>query len=112
MLVLLGILIFVYHFGIGIYYAGGIEPSPTFEFLYSVAFLCALVWWLKAEPRASAVKLFYCLGMLVGAGWAIIIPYHLFKTRGVRALIPLSALLGSFLAAQILAALVYMIVST
>lgn len=111
MLVLLGILIFVYHFGIGIYYASGIEPSPTFEFLYSVAFLWAVVWWLRAEPRDSAVKLIYCPGVLVGAGWAIIIPYHLFKTRGVRALIPLGALIGSFLAAYILAGLVYMIVS-
>ncbi len=106
MLVMLAILIFVYNFGIGLYSAGGIEPSPTFEFLYSVAFLWAVVWWLRAEPRASAVKLVYCPGVLVGAGWMIIIPYHLFKTRGLRALIPLGALIGSFLAAHILAGLV------
>lgn len=112
MLVLLGVLIFVYHFGIGIYSAGGLEPSPAFEFLYTVAFLCCAVWWLRAEPRRSAVTNVYCLGLLIGAGWIVMIPYHLFKTRGVKGLIPLGALIGTFLAAHILAAFVYMIVST
>jgi hypothetical protein len=108
MLVLLGILVFVYHFGIGIYNARGLEPLPAFEFLYAAAFLCGVVWWLKAEARRYAVKPVYCLGLLVGIGWMIMIPYHLFKTRGVRGLIPLLALMGSFLAAHLLAVFVYM----
>ena len=107
MLVLLVILVFVYHFGIGIYSAWGLEPSPTFEFLYSAAFLCGVVWWLKAEARRYNVKLVYCLGLLVGIGWIIMIPYHLFKTRGVRGFIPLLALIVSFLAAYLLAIIVY-----
>lgn len=111
MLLLLVILVFVYHFGIGIYYVWGIEPSPTFEFLYTAAFLCGSVWWLKAEAQASTVKHVYCLGLLVGIGWIIIIPYHLFKTRGIRGLIPLLALLVSFLAAYLLAVFVYMALS-
>ncbi|HKO45904.1 MAG TPA: hypothetical protein VJU84_21685 [Pyrinomonadaceae bacterium] len=112
MLVLLGILVFLYHFGIGIYSAGGLEPSPAFEFLYTVAFLCCVVWWLRAEARRYAVKPVYCLGLLVGVGWIIIIPHHLFKTRGIRGLIPLSALIGCFLVAHILAVFVFLIFST
>ena len=108
MLVLLVVLVFVYHFGIGIYRVWGLEPSPTFEFLYTAAFVCGVVWWLKAEARTSAVKHVYCLGLLVGIGWIIIIPYHLFKTRGVRGLIPLLALIVSFLAAYLLVVIVYM----
>lgn len=107
MLVLLGILVFVYHFGMGIYYTWGLEPSPTFEFLYFAAFLCGVVWWLKAEARRYPVKPLYCPGLLVGYGWIIIIPYHLFKTRGVKGLIPLLALVGSILAAYLLAVVVY-----
>ena len=106
MLVLLAILVFVYHFGIGIYSAGGLEPSPAFEFLYTVAFLCCVVWWLRAEAREYAVKPLYCLGLLVDVGWIIMIPYHLFKTRGVRGFIPLSALIASIVAAHILAVIV------
>ena len=107
MLVLLAILVFVYHFGAGIYAAQGLEPSPAVEFLYTAAFLCGVVWWLKAEARRYTVKHVYCPGLLVGVGWIIIVPYHLFKTRGVKGLIPLLALLGSFLAGYILAVFVY-----
>lgn len=103
MLVLLGILVFVYHFAIGIYNAWALEPPSSFEFLYSVAFLCGVVWWMKAEFRRYNVKPVYCLGLLVGSGWLVMIPYHLFKTRGVRGLIPLLALIGIILAAHLLA---------
>jgi hypothetical protein len=111
MLVLLVVLVFVYHCGTGIYHACGLEPLPTFEFLYTASFLCGVVWWLKAETRTSTVKHVYCLGLLVGIGWMIIVPYHLFKTRGVRGFIPLLALLGSFLAAYVLAVFVYLVLT-
>ncbi len=109
MLVLLGILVFVYHFGMGIYYAGGLEPSPTFEFLYYSAFLCGVVWWLRAEARRYPVKPVYCPGLLVGYGWIIIVPYHLFKTRGLRGSLPILALIGIMLAAYLLALFAFMI---
>ena len=109
MFVLLLVLVFVYHFGLGIYSVSGLEPSPTFEFLETAAFVCGVVWWLRAEAQTSTVKRFYCLGLLVGVGWIIIVPYHLIKTRGVRGLIPLLALIASFVAAYLLAAVVYMI---
>jgi len=107
-LILLGLLVFIYHFGIGIYHARGLEPLPSFEFLYTAAFLCSVVWWLRAEGRGSALKQVYCLGLLVGIGWPIMIPYHLLKTRGVRGLIPMLGLIGSFLVAHILAVVIYM----
>jgi hypothetical protein len=112
MLVLLGILVFVYHFDTGFCFARGLESVPGFEFLYDAAFLCGVVWWLKAEARKDAIKLVYCPGLLVGVGWIIIIPYYLIKTRGVRGLIPLFALIGSFLSAHLLAEFVYLILST
>lgn len=111
MLVLLGILVFVYHFGIGIYSALGLEPLPAFEFLYGTAFLCAVVWWVRAEARRYNLKPIYCLGLLVGVGWMILIPYYLFKTRGLRGFIPLLALIGSILVARLLALFIFMTIS-
>ena len=111
MLVLLGVLVFVFHLGVGIYYIRGVEPLPAFEFLYTAGFLSGVVWWLQAEPRSSAVKRVYCPGLMVGIGWLIIIPYHLLKTRGIRGFIPLLALLGSFLFAYILTVVIYAILS-
>jgi hypothetical protein len=106
MLVLIGILIFVYHVGIGIYSSLGVEPLPAFEFLYTAAFLCGVVWWLRAEAQRYDVKRVYCPGVLVGMGWVIIVPYFLFKTRGVKGLIPLLALTGTLIAAHVLGVLI------
>jgi len=109
MLVLLGIAVFVYNFSLGLTYANGLEPLPTAEFLYTFVFLCGVIWWLKAEPARSAVNPIYCSGLLVGTGWFFIIPYHLLRTRGWKGLIPLFALIGSFLAAHFLALIVYVV---
>ena len=109
MLVLLIVLIFVYHIGLAIYYAQQVEPLPTFEFLYQAAFLCGVVWWLRAEAKSSAVKPIYCQGLLVSIGWLIIIPYHLLKTRGVKGLIPLFALIGALVVSQVIASVVYVV---
>jgi hypothetical protein len=107
MLVLLGILVFIYHFGVALYYAQGLEPSPTFEFLYRAAFICGMVWWLKAETGMSPVVSIYCPGMLVGIGWLIVIPYHLLKTRGLQGLLPFLALMGILVVSRIVVEIVH-----
>ena len=111
MLILLGVLVFVYHLGRGIYFVRGLEPQPAVEFLYTAGFICAVVWWLRAETKSSAVARTYCEGLLVQVGWIFIIPYHLLKTRGVKGLIPLFALIFTFIASKVLAVVVYILSS-
>ena len=111
MLILFGALVFVYHLGHGIYFALGLEPLPSFEFLYTAGFLCGVVWWLRAETKSSPVVWNYCDGLLVGIGWIFIIPYHLLKTRGVKGLIPLFALIFTFIASNALAVVIYVLSS-
>jgi len=111
MLVFLTILVMLYHFGLGFYYARGIEPSPAFEFLYTAGLLCSIIWWLKDDSRKYRVTPVYCLGFLILIAWMIVIPYHFFKTRGVRGLITIFALIGIFLVAQFIAAFTYMLFS-
>jgi hypothetical protein len=111
MLVLLIALMVVYHVGIIIYFALGLEPLPTFEFLYSFGFLCGVVWFLKAESDRSVAARAYCPGVTVGMGWFFLVPYHLLKSRGVRGLIPLLLLIGTYLLLHTVAAIVYVIVN-
>jgi hypothetical protein len=108
MLVLLGTLIFVYHLGLGILNDRGLEPLPSVEFLYIAMCYCGVVWWLRAEAKRSAVTQIYCPGLMAITAWPIIIPYHLLKTRGVRGLLPLLALIGTFILARILATVIYL----
>jgi hypothetical protein len=109
MLVFLTILVLIYHFGVGFYNARGIEPSPAFELLYTTGFLCSIIWWLEDDARKYHVTPVYCLGFLVSIAWMIVIPYHLFKTRGVKGLITIFTLAGIFLVAQFIAAFTYML---
>ena len=106
-LVLLIALMIVYHTGLIIYSVLGEEPLPTFEFLYRFGFLCGVVWFVKAEADRSVVARVYCPGVTVGMGWFFLLPYHLLKSRGVRGLIPLFALVGTYLALEVLGAIVY-----
>jgi hypothetical protein len=107
MLVLLILMIVVYHVGQIIYFVLGEEPLPTFEFLYTFGFICGIVWFFKAEAERSEVARAYCPGVTIGMAWIFLLPYHLIKSRGVRGLIPLFALVGVYIALQALAAIVY-----
>jgi hypothetical protein len=110
-LVLLIALIIVYHAGYIVYLAVGLEPLPLFEFLYTFGFLCGVVWFLKAESERSEAARAYCPGVTIGMGWIFLVPYHLLKSRGVRGLIPLFALIGTYVTLQVLTAIVYVAVN-
>jgi hypothetical protein len=88
-----------------------LQPLPTWDFLYQGAFLSGVVWALKADTRKSAVQSVYCSGLIFSIGWLFAAPYHLLKTRGAVGLIPILALLGCLVAAQILA-LVFVLLLT
>ena len=107
MLILLAILIFLYNFTAVFYFLCHIEPLPTLDFLYLAAFPCGVVWWLRAEQRKTPVTDLYCEGLLAGYGWIVIIPYQLLKTRGVKGLLPIVALLVSYFGSMVLAAVLY-----
>ena len=109
MLVLLVVMMIVYHVGIIIYFVLGEEPLPAFEFLYTSGFICGIVWFLKAEAGKSAAARAYCPGVTIGMGWIFLLPYHLLKSRGLRGFIPLSLIVGTYLALQALALIVYAI---
>ena len=109
MLALLVTMMIVYHVGIIIYFVLGAEPLPAFEFLYTFGFICGIVWFLQAEADRSAAARAYCPGVTIGMAWFFLLPYHLLKSRGVRGLIPLSLIIGTYLALQLLAGVVYAI---
>jgi hypothetical protein len=110
MLVLLGLLVFVHTLASGIYIYNNLQPLPTWDFLYEGAFRTGVVWALKADTRKSAAQSVYCSG-LIFSGWLFAAPYHLLKTRGAVGLIPILALMGCLVAAQILA-LVFVLLLT
>jgi hypothetical protein len=109
MLILFAILIFVYNFGAAFLSMSGSELSMAGEFIYAAAFPCGAIWWIRSDPRRSGLTPYYCHGLLMGAGWLVIIPYHLLKTRGTNGFLPLLLLIASFVVARIAAGIAYVV---
>jgi hypothetical protein len=107
MLVLFAILIFVYNFTASFYALTGLEPLPAIEFLYIAAFPWGAISWFKLETQKSDLQRVYCHGMLMNLGWFVILPYYLLKTRGWKGLLPLLALVGTYVLSILMAAIVY-----
>jgi hypothetical protein len=49
------------------------------------------------------------LGMFLYIGWFFIVPYYLFKTRGVQAMIGIASFVGVFMAGWLSAAAVIVV---
>ena len=67
-----------------LYLAHEISLPPLYETLYPFAFVGLNCWWLKEDSKRSGVTWPLDMGMYLYVAWICILPYHLFKTRGLR----------------------------
>ena len=100
------LLLLVHGVGGGILMARGIE-SAALDYLYRLGLLWSLVWWLEADGRRRGARPVYCLGMLTMVGGFILLPYHLFKTRGGAGFLLILAFFGALIGSGVVSAVVY-----
>lgn len=100
------LLLLTHGVGVGVLMARGVE-SPGLDYLYRAGLLWALVWWLKADGRRRGVRQVYCLGLLTMVGGFILLPYHLFRTRGVVGLLLILAFFGALIVSGIVTAVTF-----
>jgi len=93
-----------------LYFAYGFQPSPFYEALSALGFWGILCWWLRADSKKFGYTWFLDIGFFVYVAWVLIIPYYLFKTRGVRAFITMLLFAGIFIAAYLLSLIVYFLI--
>ncbi len=95
---------FVYTF----YDAWEIRPPVLIEVLVPIVF-ASLFWsWLREDSgKNSSVKWpAIDLGFFIYFAWFAIVPYHLFKTRGIKGSLGILAFVGVYLAGWLMALLV------
>ena len=109
MFLLLVILVLIYNVGETLSRLYGSELSIGVEFLYRAAFICGVGWWLQAEMRRHNTTRVYCRGLMIHVAWPIVIPYYLYQSRGLKALIPIAILIGVFILAQFVAVFGYIL---
>ena len=89
-----------------LYSARQIAPPTLFEFLYPFAFLWMIWWWLNEDSRNTGTTWPLDLGMFLYVASIFLIPYYLFKTRGVRGFIGIAAFIGMLLGGMVCGAIV------
>ncbi len=100
---------FIVQFVSVVYSAHETALPALFEFLNPFASIGLICWWIRDDSRRVGVRWPLDLGMFLFAAWPVIIPYHLFKTRGLRGSVGVLAFIGIHLAAWLAAVAVAII---
>lgn len=78
--------------------------------LVTVIWAIAPIWlfwlWLREDSRNYGINWVLDLGMFLFMAWPLILPYHLFKTPGLKAFIPILAYVLTILLGTLAAAVV------
>jgi len=101
---------FITNFVGNIYSAYEIELPADFEFLSRIALTWLLWWWLKEDSKRTEVSWPLDLGFFLYVAWIVIIPYHLFATRGLKGFVGILSFIGAFAAGWLAAVLVIVLI--
>jgi hypothetical protein len=106
---LLGVFFLIANLGNALYAAHGLQPSGGFVLLFYVGFGFAAALWMHADSRRLAIREDIDQGWFVYLAWPVLLPYHLFKTRGKRGAVTLLGLVGLYVATYLASLLVFLL---
>jgi len=104
---LLCIYLFITQTIAGFYLSRGVELPATYTFLYPLALIWIIGWWLEKDSQRHGVAWVLDMGLFLAIAWPFIMPYYLFKTRGVRALLAIIAFVAIYLLAFVIGVALY-----
>jgi hypothetical protein len=86
----------------GLHLSNGTEPPFAFTALGPFIYVWIIGWWMQTDCRKRGVTWLLDMGFFLSIAWPFIVPYHLFKTRGIRGFIPILVFVGIFLGATLM----------
>ncbi len=93
------------------YAAHGVEPSLGFGMIYTLGLLWIVVWWVKNDNKQYKIGLVYDFGLFLYFAWFIVVPYYLFRTRGLKAFITLFSFMGIYLVTYLIGAAIFLVIT-
>lgn len=90
-----------------IFFANGIEPSFEFQTIYNLGFFLILTYWYKNDCQNYQEPWLIDSGLFVYLFWFLLLPFHLFKTRGIKAIWTILIFLGIYLSAYLISLIFY-----
>ena len=108
---LLYLFLLVTQFIEGLYLARGFEPPGLYRVLYPLAFLWLIGWFLQKDSSKHVFKGVCDLGFFLYLTWPLSLPYYLFRTRGIKALLMVLGFLAVYLGTYIIGVMICIIFS-
>jgi hypothetical protein len=93
-----------------IFFANGIEPSIRFQTIYNIGFYLIIASWYKNDCQNYQEPWLIDSGLFVYLFWFLILPFHLFKTRGIKAILTILIFIGIYLSTYLISLIVYQLV--
>jgi hypothetical protein len=87
----------------------GFPLGGGFMTLYAIGSAWAVAWWIVIDCRRHRVEVSIDHGFFALYAWPIMLPLHLWRTRGPRGFLLLAGLLGLYLATWLIALLFYLL---
>ena len=96
------------------YLSRGVEPSLAFEYINNYGLLWLMVWWLKEDSKRYRIGWLpqLDLGLFLSMVWMLILPYYLFKTRGIKALITILSFVAIFVGTYLIAFVLFLLLAS
>jgi hypothetical protein len=91
----------------GLYLARGVEAPGVYRLLSLLALIWLMGWWLQQDSREHRFKWVYDMGFFLYIAWPVILPYYLFKTRGLKALLTILIFLAVYFGTYIMGVVIY-----
>lgn len=108
---LLYVFLIIMQFAGGLYAASNLEPPPAYTFLYPLGFIWIIGWWLVRDSQKRGVKWVFDMGLFLYIAWPFVMPYYLFKTRGVKAFLTILIFTAAYLGAYLAGAMLYLLLT-
>jgi hypothetical protein len=99
---LLCILLVISQIVTALYVSRDLELPPEFILLVRLGLVWGIGWWLQKDNHRHQIKWVYDMGLFLYIAWPFIMPYYLFKTRGIKALLTILAFAGIYLGAYLI----------
>jgi hypothetical protein len=96
---------------VGLYLSRELELPPSFVLLSRLGLMWVLGWWLQTDSRKHSIKWVYDIGLFLYIAWPFIMPYYLFKTRGIKALLTILVFAVIYLGAYLVGVVVYVLLT-
>jgi len=95
----------------GLYAALQVEEAGAMPLVRKLLFIWSIGWWIQKDSCTRRIGWPTDLGFFLSIAWPVVLFYHLFRTRRLKALLLIAGYLTIFLTAAIAGAVLGVLIT-